>query len=88
MTQESSPVPSSGVATVTILLDDPAVLGGGAGRVRIMPLGDFITAGVSDAIPPDQCVPYRQRLYGELEAISPSYRVDFVGSVTDQGGAV
>jgi VCBS repeat-containing protein len=59
--------------TATVLID---------GKVRIMPLGDSITAG-SFSLPgsPDSAqVGYRRKLYIELEDLSSSYGVDFVGS--------
>jgi lysophospholipase L1-like esterase len=67
------------------------------GKVRIMPLGDSITQGVSGSLgcTPDtdgncplrtQRVSYRKKLFCALEDMQPSWSVDFVGSVNDGGG--
>lgn len=58
-------------ASVTLLVD---------GKVRIMPLGDSITVGDPGTSP---AYGFRRRLHGELEALSPNYVVDFVGSMSD-----
>jgi lysophospholipase L1-like esterase len=62
----------SAAATVTVLID---------GAVRIMPLGDSITAGVTAFPNPPSAerVGYRRPLYDQLEALSPNYAVNFVG---------
>jgi lysophospholipase L1-like esterase len=57
-------------ATVAILKD---------GKVRIMPLGDSITAGFGDATGAG----YRKSLFQALETVVGSGRVDFVGSQTN-----
>lgn len=66
---------------VTVLID---------GSVRVMPLGDSITTGVSEGsptnIPPEQQVGYRRKLFNDLEALSGGYTVNFVGSLNSQGG--
>jgi len=66
---------SSSMATAWILNN---------GKVRIMPLGDSITAGVTAfPNPPDaQRVGYRRPLYDQLEALSPNYAVNFVGGLS------
>lgn len=45
-----------------------------------MPLGDSITVGDPGTSPP---YGYRRRLHRDLEALSPSYTVNFVGSMSD-----
>jgi lysophospholipase L1-like esterase len=59
---------TSSAATVWILNN---------GKVRIMPLGDSITTGVPG--PAGQEVGYRQKLYLDLDGLSPN-RINFVGS--------
>ncbi len=49
-------------------------------KIRIMPLGDSITAGFSPGLTPNFQVGYRQKLYQDL--IAAGYDVDFVGSQT------
>lgn len=67
----------SNEATVYLLVD---------GVVRIMPLGDSITEGVTVGQPDpgqpplEQRVGYRARLYNALESLSSSYGIGFVGS--------
>lgn len=74
---------SYGIATV--LID---------GAVRIMPLGDSITQGVytgggCEPLPDGDCplrsqrISYRKKLWTDLEALSPSYAVDMIGSLAD-----
>jgi len=79
---------STGIATVLI-----------NGAVRIMPLGDSITEGVWYDDPSSSCndpvyfncpapgvrVSYRQKLYNDLEDLSPNYAVDMVGSHSNGG---
>jgi hypothetical protein len=52
------------------------------GSVRIMPLGDSITAGSFSipSLPDSEQVGYRRKLYLDLDALSPNYGIDFVGS--------
>jgi VCBS repeat-containing protein len=59
--------------TATVLID---------GKVRIMPLGDSITAGSFSlpSLPFSEQVGYRRKLFLDLEALSPDYGIDFVGS--------
>jgi len=75
-------------AIVTVLVN---------GAVRIMPLGDSITQGVwyssstnacndpinSNCPAPGVRVSYRQKLYNDLEALSPKYAVNMVGSLSN-----
>jgi lysophospholipase L1-like esterase len=62
--------------TVTVLID---------GAVRLMPLGDSITAGVfTTTSPPDaEMVGYRRQLFNDLEALNPNYAVNFVGGASN-----
>lgn len=74
---------TSNIATFTVLID---------GAVRIMPLGDSITEGTSiggssDLPPPGQRVAYRRKLFSDLEALSPNYSVNFVGSQSNGSSA-
>jgi lysophospholipase L1-like esterase len=48
--------------------------------VRIMPLGDSITAGEAD-MPPDSYTGYRGPLWSDL--VADGYHIDFVGSVVN-----
>lgn len=69
----------SNVATMSVLID---------GAVRIMPLGDSITAGTTDGAnklpPPGQQVSYRRELYNVLVATANGrYNIDFVGSLSE-----
>jgi lysophospholipase L1-like esterase len=71
------------------------------GAVRIMPLGDSITEGVWFADTTSSCndptfnncpdpslrVSYRRTLYNALEALSPNYAVNMVGSLSNGAGA-
>jgi hypothetical protein len=57
------------------------------GSVRIMPLGDSITTGVSGALAQNLQVGYRRKLYDDLEAASDGYGIDFVGSRNAEGAA-
>jgi hypothetical protein len=57
------------------------------GAVRIMPLGDSITAGVSGALSQSQQVGYRRKLFNDLQALSSGYGIDFVGSRNAEGSA-
>lgn len=68
----------SSEATATILI---------GGAVRIMPLGDSITAGVSGNLPQNQQIGYRRKLYNDLDALSARYGIDFVGSQSAEGSA-
>lgn len=70
-------------ALVSVLID---------GSVRIMPIGDSITAGVSGAgspneLPVNQQVSYRRKLFNDLEAMSSNYGINFVGSLNAEGSA-
>jgi len=60
--------------------------------LRIMPLGDSITQGVTVAggcsggsnCPPDaERIAYRKKLYDDLEALSPNYAVQMVGTLAN-----
>jgi lysophospholipase L1-like esterase len=67
----------SGAATAWIL---------NSGNIRIMPLGDSITAGVADADNPPTAdrIGFRKDLYDNLTALSAGqYGIDFVGSQFD-----
>lgn len=68
----------SAEGVVTVLID---------GAVRIMPLGDSITAGVSGNLALNQQVGYRRKLYNDLDAISGKYAIDFVGRRNVEGSA-
>lgn len=65
-------------ATVTVLID---------GGVRIMPLGDSITAGTATGVSPDRQIGYRRKLYNDLDGLDSRYGIDFVGTVNTQGAA-
>jgi hypothetical protein len=72
--------------TITVLIDDAAVVAAGPGRVRIMPLGDSITAGFpGGSAATDLWVGYRRKLFKDLENASPNYGVDFVGGISTFG---
>jgi lysophospholipase L1-like esterase len=73
---------SSEVRTITILNN---------GKVRIMPLGDSITLGITEgdgcgtgcSTPADgERVSYRRKLFADLNALYPG-RIDFVGSLSN-----
>ncbi|MGE0083137.1 MAG: PKD domain-containing protein [Desulfococcaceae bacterium] len=49
-------------------------------EIRIMPLGDSITAGFSPGLEPEMEIGYRQKLYQDM--IASGYDADFVGSQT------
>jgi lysophospholipase L1-like esterase len=67
----------SAPATVSILNN---------GKVRIMPLGDSITAGFpGGSAATDLWVGYRRKLFKDLENASPNYGVDFVGGISTFG---
>jgi lysophospholipase L1-like esterase len=76
----TDPLGQSSTGVATILID---------GAVRIMPLGDSITEGVTSstgcsgtscpALGSDR-IGYRKKLYDDLEALSPNYAVRMVGS--------
>ncbi|WP_269456938.1 Ig-like domain-containing protein [Sulfurifustis variabilis] len=66
----------SDVGTMALLVD---------GSLRIMPLGDSITAGFMPGLPESQYVGYRRKLHSDLSALG--LPVDFVGSVAHQGGS-
>jgi hypothetical protein len=71
----------SATGTVTVLID---------GKVRIMPLGDSITAGItSNNSPPSSTrVGYRLDLFNGLTTLSAGkYGIDFVGSQSDGAGS-
>jgi len=56
------------------------------GSIRIMPLGDSITAGLLSGQPSSVWVGYRRKLYNDLSALNPTrFGINFVGSVTNQG---
>jgi lysophospholipase L1-like esterase len=57
----------------------------GPAPVRIMPLGDSITAGEADT-PPDSYTGYRGPLWSEL--VADGYHIDFVGSVVNGPDAI
>ncbi len=66
------------------------------GAVRIMPLGDSITQGIysGGGCDPDgdcpvrsQRIGYRKKLWTDLEALSPNYAVDIIGSLADGSAA-
>jgi VCBS repeat-containing protein len=79
----------SAIGTVTVLIDDPATLASGPGRVRIMPLGDSITDGYpGDNSAESLWVGYRRKLYNDVSALnSTQFGVDFIGSVTNTGAS-
>lgn len=66
----------SNVATITLLID---------GAARIMPIGDSITSGFIPGLAENQYAGYRRKLYNDLRSLG--YPVDFVGSITNQGGS-
>jgi lysophospholipase L1-like esterase len=70
-------------AVVNILIDDADVVATGPGRVRIMPLGDSITAGDGSGSGLDsERTGYRRPLYLDLSAAGAGrYEVNFVGSL-------
>lgn len=74
----------SSTGTITVLIDSVT-----PGRVRIMPLGDSITAGYpGDGSTEPFWVGYRRKLYNDLTALNPTkFGVDFVGSVTTTGAS-
>ena len=74
----------SSTGTVTVLIDSVT-----PGRVRIMPLGDSITAGYpGDGSTEPFWVGYRRKLYNELLALNPAlFGIDFVGTVTNLGAS-
>lgn len=57
--------------TIWVLID---------GAVRVMPVGDSITAG-SPGATPATAIGYRKKLYTDLEALSSNYGVRFVGNL-------
>ena len=75
---------TSAPATVSIL---------NSGIVRIMPLGDSITAGLlmdgtGTEIPVDQWVGYRRKLYNDLVALyQTKFGINLVGTVTNLGAS-
>jgi VCBS repeat-containing protein len=73
----------SATGTVSVLIDDSA----NPGRVRIIPLGDSITAGFpGGAASEDSWVGYRRKLYNDLSALNPTkFGINFVGTVTNLG---
>jgi len=71
----------SATGTVWLLLD---------GKVRIMPLGDSITAGINSGDLPASAnrIGYRKDLYNGLTTLSAGkYGIDFVGNQSDGAGA-
>jgi VCBS repeat-containing protein len=81
----TDPLNETSTGTMTVLIDDSA----NPGRVRIMPLGDSITAG--DPIngnPEALWVSYRRKLYNELSVLNPTqFGFNFVGTVTNLGAS-
>jgi lysophospholipase L1-like esterase len=69
-----------GALLLTIMLLAVAHFASGPTLVRIMPLGDSITAGVTD-LPADRHTGYREPLWSQL--IADGYHVDFVGSMVN-----
>ena len=74
----TDPLGQSSTGIVSILI---------GGAVRIMPLGDSITEGITASTGCTGSCPlgplrigYRKKLYDDLEALSPSYAVRMVGS--------
>jgi lysophospholipase L1-like esterase len=59
------------------------------GAIRIMPVGDSITAGYPGFfITNDFWVSYRRKLYNDLSALNPAlFGIDFVGTVTNLGAS-
>jgi len=77
----TDPFSLSSTAVVTVLID---------GAVRIMPLGDSITAGITDGNNPPTAtrVGYRLDLFNGLTTLSAGkYGIDFVGSQSEGAGA-
>jgi hypothetical protein len=77
VTDSGTPPLSSGTATAWILNN---------GNVRIMPLGDSITAGITSGSNPLSAdrIGYRKDLYDGLTTLSAGkYGIDFVGSLSD-----
>lgn len=81
----TDPLLKTATGTVTVLIDDSA----NPGRIRIMPLGDSITAGypgLNDTEP--YLVSYRRQLYNDLSALNPSmFGINFVGTITNTGAS-
>jgi hypothetical protein len=76
--QVTDSMSKSATGTVTVLIDSIT-----PGRVRIMPLGDSITAGFpGGGSPPSFWAGYRLKLYNDLSALNPTqFGIDNVGSL-------
>jgi lysophospholipase L1-like esterase len=69
-----------GALLLAVMLLAAAHVASGPVPVRIMPLGDSITAGEAE-MPPDSYTGYRGPLWSEL--VADGYHIDFVGSVVN-----
>jgi len=82
----TDPLGLASTGTVTVLIDDST----NPGRVRFMPLGDSITAGLPGGTGASEplWVGYRRKLYNDLSALNPTrFGINFVGTVTNLGAS-